>query len=130
MTDITADRVPVRRPAELFSDPLAPGALIPAGGMYVIDDNGLATPATTETPGPVRGIALRRADASDGADKVEGAQGCYLFETDGSITAADIGKKDAKVVDCHTVGIAGGPTAGRIFDVTEAGVFVEIGNRA
>lgn len=128
MADITADRVPVRRNAELFADPLAAGALIPCGAMYVIGDDGLATPATTETPGPVRGIALRRADAA--ADKVEGAQGCYLFENDGSITAADIGKKDAKVVDCHTVGITGGVTAGRIFDVTEAGVFVEIGNRA
>ena len=90
---------------------------------------GNATPATPDVAGPVRGIALRRADAAAGDVQVEGAPGCYLFENDGSITAGDIFAKDARVVDCHTVGITGTRTAGRIFDVTEEGVFVEIGKR-
>lgn len=130
MADTSQDRVLTRRNAELFVDPLAAGALIPMGGMYVLDAEGNATPATPDVAGPVRGIALRRADAAAGDVQVEGAQGCYLFENDGSITAGDIFTKDARVVDCHTVGITGTRTAGRIFDVTEEGVFVEIGKRA
>jgi len=129
MVDITADRAIAERGARGFADPLAEGAIIPAGAMYALDKSGFAIPAAADSPGPLRGVALRRADQTAGDALVEGKHGCIHFESDGSITRADIGKKNAKVVDCHTVGAAGSCTVGIIFDIDDAGVWVKVGHK-
>lgn len=129
MADTSQDRCVQKRCTRRMKDPLASDALIPAGGMYVLDKDGYATPATADHKGYVRGVALRRADAAAGDTAVHGACDCFLFENDGSITRAHIRTTNAKVVDCHTAGASGGCTAGRIVDVCEQGVWVHVGTR-
>ena len=129
MADITADRVADKRCTQRLADPLAPGALIPTGAAYVLDADGFATPATASSRGPVRGIALRRADAAAGDTVVHGATGCYLFVNDGSMSLVHTRTSNAKVVDCHTVGASGSCNVGRTIDVTDDGVWVLVGYR-
>lgn len=131
MADITEDRITAERCIKRLGDPLADGAVIPAGAMYCLDDEGKAVPASTNTGGPVRGIALRRADATAGHTHVEGAIGVYLFqnsETD-PILPAHVGKKNAKVQDCHTVNLGGTVSAGKVIELTDEGVFVQLGEK-
>ena len=130
MTDATADRVTPRRSGEQVTDTLAPGVCIPAGAMYGLTKEGLAAPVPIAgVNDPVRAVALRRADAAAGDTVVHGAPcGVWLFENDDAepVTLARIGK-NAGVVDGHTVKSSGMPSAGRIFDVTADGVWIEIG---
>ena len=131
MADITEDRITATRCLKSLGDPLADGAVIPAGAMYFLDANGCAVPATAQTEGPVRGIALRRADATAGDTHVQGAIGVYLFqnsETD-PILPAHVGKKNAKVEDCHTVNLGGSVSVGKVIEVTDEGVFVQLGSK-
>ena len=131
MADITEDRVSAERCIKRFADPLADGALIPAGAMYVLDGDGNAIPATASGSGPVRGIAMRRADAAAGATRVEGASGCWLFQNSATdpIGPQHVGKSNAKVEDCHTVSVGGSATVGKVIEVTDEGVFVQLGDK-
>lgn len=131
MADITQDRVLDKRCGERVGDRLAPDAIIPVGGMFVLDAEGLAAPAEADSSGPVRGVALRRADGPAGDTHVHGAaKGVYLFINSEAapITAADIGTS-AVVEDCHTVCKGSGAVAGVVFDVSDEGVWVELGRQ-
>ena len=46
MAALTQDRPTPEREGRLVSDPLADGVTLYAGGMYVLDGDGNATPAT------------------------------------------------------------------------------------
>lgn len=62
MTALTKDRLTSEREGRLVSDPLATGATIYAGSMYVLDAAGDATPATAAATTPVRAVARKRPD--------------------------------------------------------------------
>ena len=127
MAALTQDRRTPEREGRLVSDPLADGVTLYAGGMYVLDGDGNATPATADAANPVRAVALARASQPDGDQRVEGALGVFRFDNDGNaITRADIGG-DAFVVDDQTVAKTGTAKAGVVVDVDEAGVWVRIG---
>ena len=127
MAALTQDRPTPEREGRLVSDPLADGVTLYAGGMYVLDGDGNATPATAAATTPVRAVALARASQPDGDQRVEGALGVFRFDNDGNaITRADIGR-NAFVVDDQTVAKTGTAKAGVVVDVDEAGVWVRIG---
>ena len=127
MAALTQDRRTPEREGRLVSDPLADGVTLYAGGMYVLDGDGNATPATAAAANPVRAVALARASQPHGDQRVEGALGVFRFDNDGNaITRADIGG-DAFVVDDQTVAKTGTAKAGVVIDVDEAGVWVRIG---
>lgn len=127
MTALTQDRPTPEREGRMVSDPLADGVTLYAGGMYVLDGDGNATPATAAATTPVRAVALARASQPHGDQRVDGALGVFRFDNDGdSITRADIGR-NAFVVDDQTVAKTGTAKAGVVVDVDEAGVWVRIG---
>jgi len=128
MAALTQDRRTPEREGRLVSDPLADGVTLYAGGMYVLDGDGNATPATADAANPVRAVALARASQPDGDQRVDGVLGVlFRFDNDGdAITRADIGS-DAFVVDDQTVAKTGTAKAGVVVDVDEAGVWVRIG---
>lgn len=128
MAALTQDRPTPEREGRMVSDPLADGVTLYAGGMYVLDGDGNATPATAAATTPVRAVALARASQPHGDQRVDGALGVFRFDNDGdSITRADIGS-DAFVADDQTVAKTGGTAkAGVVVDVDEAGVWVRIG---
>ena len=127
MAALTQDRPTPEREGRMVSDPLADGVTLYAGGMYVLDGDGNATPATAAATTPVRAVALARASQPHGDQRVDGALGVFRFDNDGdSITRADIGR-NAFVVDDQTVAKTGTAKAGVVVDVDEAGVWVRIG---
>ena len=130
MAALTQDRPTPERDGRLVSDPLADGVTLYAGGMYVLDDDGNATPATAAAFTPVRAVATARASAAAGDSRVEGALGVFRFDNGSGaaeLTRADIGVA-AYVVDDQTVAKTGGAAkAGVVIDVDEAGVWVRIG---
>ena len=128
MAALTQDRPTPERDGRLVSDPLADGVTLYAGGMYVLDGDGNATPATAAATTPVRAVALARASQPHGDQRVDGVLGVlFRFDNDGdAITRADIGR-NAFVVDDQTVAKTGTAKAGVVVDVDEAGVWVRIG---
>ena len=129
MTALTQDRPTPERDGRMVSDPLADGVTLYAGGMYVLDGDGNATPATAAAFTPVRAVATARASAAAGDSRVEGALGVFRFDNGSGaaeLTRADIGAT-AYVVDDQTVGATGTCVAGPVFDVDDAGVWVRIG---
>ena len=129
MTALTQDRLTSERPARLVSDPLAAGAVIFAGGMYVLDATGAASAATAAATTAVRAVALQRANAAEGASTVQGQMGCFCFDNSAgaaALTRADIGADCYAADDC-TVKKTGTCLAGKVFDVDERGVWVRLG---
>ena len=127
MAALTQDRPTPEREGRMVSDPLADGVTLYAGGMYVLDGDGNATPATAAATTPVRAVALARASQPHGDQRVDGALGVFRFDNDGdAITRADIGAT-VYVVDDQTVAKTGTAKAGVVVDVDEAGVWVRIG---
>lgn len=131
MTALNKDRATPQRCADLVADPLAPGATIFAGSMYVLDASGDATPATAAATTPVRAVSRKRTVQADGAEHSDGVVGTFCFDNSagrGAITREHIGT-NAYAVDDQTVGNAGTCVAGEIFDVDERGVWVSVGTR-
>ena len=129
MAALTQDRPTPERDGRLVSDPLADGVTLYAGGMYVLDGDGNATPATAAATTPVRAVATARASAAAGDSRVEGALGVFRFDNGSGaaeLTRADIGAT-AYVVDDQTVAKTDTAKAGVVVDVDEAGVWVRIG---
>lgn len=136
MTALTKDRATPERDGRNFSDPLAAGATIYAGGMYLLDASGAAMPAAAQaavTTLKVRAVALQRAAASAGATLVNGARGVFRMDNAAGVdelTRADIGATcyaldDATVAKDHDTNKR--PAAGTVVDVDDAGVWVRIG---
>lgn len=135
MTALTKDRATDERDGRRVSDPLAAGATLYAGGMYLLDA-GNAKPAAAQagaTTLVVRAVAQARASAADGDTVVAGALGVFRFDNGAGadeITRADIGAAcyaldDATVTKTHDSNKR--PKAGTVFDVGTAGVWVRIG---
>ena len=114
--------------------PVKSGKTIYAGGLVVLS-GGYAQPATTATGLTCVGRAEEYVDNSDGADGVVNVRvrkGIFRYENSADadeLTQADIGK-DCYIVDDATVAKTdGGGTrsvAGKVFDVDDDGVWVEI----
>ena len=64
MTALTKDRMTSEREGRQVTDPLATGATVYAGSMYVLDASGNATPATAAATTPVRALARTRASTA------------------------------------------------------------------
>ena len=105
-------------------------------GSLVCLENGLAIAAKTATNLTAVGVAVEHIDASDSGQFVNVKKGIFLFMNSSGndeITAADIGK-DCYVVDDETVAKTDGDTgggatrsvAGKVFDVEENGVWVDL----
>ena len=129
MTALTKDRLTSEREGRLVSDPLATGATIYAGSMYVLDAAGDATPATAAATTPVRAVARKRAAHADGDTATDGSLGCFCF--DNSAGAAEIKRTDIGAVcyaaDDQTVAKTGTCQAGTVVDVDTRGVWVRVG---
>lgn len=126
MAQLTAPRDTQRRNGDVRSYPVG-GQIIWQGSLVAITADGKAVPASTD---PAL-ICLGRAEqTAHPGDNVTINRGTYLW-ANADATIADIGKL-AYAVDDQTVSVAPGgdpatrPVAGRIFDVTPAGVWVEI----
>lgn len=131
MTALNKDRATPRRAGVLRADPLAVLAVIYAGALYVLNNDGNATAATAAATKPVIGVANRRAVQADGDTVVHGEVGVFGFannEGAGAITRADIGG-NAYVVDDQTVAKTGTSIAGVIDDVADGVVWVRVGSQ-
>lgn len=129
MTALTKDRLTSEREGRLVSDPLATGATIYAGSMYVLDAAGDATPATAAATTPVRAVARKRAAHADGDTAADGSLGCFCF--DNSAGAAEIKRTDigaaCYAADDQTVKKTGTCRAGTVVDIDTRGVWVRVG---
>ena len=130
----TQSRLTPRRDGASVGDPVAAGARIFAGCLYVLDSDGNAVPAgnTVSSQAVVRAIATEDADNRDGAAgavRVSGLRvGCFAFASHGAaITRADIGKQ-VTVHDDQTITKDSNSkhVAGTVIDVDAAGVWVQI----
>ena len=129
MTALTKNRLTSEREGRLVSDPLATGATIYAGSMYVLDAAGDATPATAAATTPVRAVARKRAAHADGDTAADGSLGCFCF--DNSAGAAEIKRTDigaaCYAADDQTVKKTGTCRAGTVVDIDTRGVWVRVG---
>ena len=129
MTALTKDRLTPERDGRLVSDPLAVGATIYAGSMYVLDALGDAMPASDAATTPVRAVALQRATQAQGDSLVEGVLGCFCFDNSAGpdeIERTDIGAV-CYAADDQTVQKTGTCQAGTVVDVDARGVWVRVG---
>lgn len=129
MSALDKDRATPQRAGDLVADPLAVGVTIFTGAMYILDDDGNATPATAAAETPVRAVARKRAVQAEGDTHTDGALGVYQFANSAGaaeITRADIGA-NAFAADDQTVAKTGTCKAGVVFDVDDDGVWVRIG---
>ena len=129
MTALTKDRLTSEREGRQVTDPLAAGATVYAGSMYVLDASGNATPATAAATQAVRAVARTRASTAQEGSHVDGTLGCFCF--DNSAGAAEIKRTDIGAVcyaaDDQTVKKTGTCKAGTVIDVDTRGVWVRVG---
>ncbi len=132
MASLTQNRnTPRRAAAVVVSDPLAAGITLFAGGMYTLDAAGNAKPAVAADKKPVRAVCTKLAIQAEG-EAAQGERGVFCLENSAGaaeIKRADIGA-NAYVADDHTVAKTGTSIAGEIFDVDDAGVWVNVGTAA
>lgn len=135
MTALTNDRNTRFRQGNQVHDPAAAGVVIYEGALVCLDAAGNAVPGSTAADLTARGVAGTRVDNSDGVagDKsVASGRGIYHFANSDAdpVDRADIGST-AYIVDDQTVAATDGTStrsaAGKIVDLDEAGVWVEIG---
>lgn len=137
MTALSADRIaPQRATGDWFSDPVKASSAIYGGALVVLDASGWAVKASTATGLTVRGVAVKAADNSAGANgdvNVETERGVFRFANSAStdaITRAEIGDV-CYIVDDQTVAKTDGSSArsaaGTIVDVDAQGVWVRVG---
>ena len=129
MTALTKDRLASEREGRQVTDPLAAGATVYAGSMYVLDASGNATPATAAATTPVRALARTRASTARGDASVDGTLGCFCL--DNSAGADEIKRPDigaaCYAADDQTVKKTGTCKAGTVIDVDTRGVWVRVG---
>lgn len=103
--------------------------VIYAGALVAIDANGEAVNAGDTASTKVIGRAEQTVDNSDDGETITARRGCFWFDNDGNITAANIGD-NATVVDNQTVSLASETTndivAGKILAVDASlGVLID-----
>ena len=109
--------------------PVAAGVKIYEGSLVAIGADGYAKPAAKGTGLTAAGRAERFADNTGGADgdiTVKVARGVFVWDNDGSVTAAHV-LKDCYIVDDCTVTATstGSSKAGKVIAVSDDGVAVE-----
>ena len=132
MTALTARRRVKRRTGEIVTHPVAAGAHVFEGALVALE-GGYAKPAYEAGSLVAAGVARVAADntsGQDGAIKVDVMRGIFAFENAGDVTRGHIGAQ-AWMVDDQTVAAGsnsnGRSPAGKIVDVNEDGVWVDIG---
>jgi hypothetical protein len=132
MAALTERRLTKRRDGKRVSHPVAAGAVIHEGALVVLD-GGYAKPAHEASGLYAAGVAGESADNGNGANGAEAVvviRGVFAFASAGDITRAQIGAQ-AYMVDDQTVSASDNSgarsAAGKIIDVNEDGVWVEIG---
>lgn len=135
MAALTADRDTKQRSATLLTLPAAAAKIFYAGALIARDGNGRATPGATATT--LRGVGRGKARVDNsagaaGAVNVDIEKGIFRFANSTStdaITQANIGA-DCYIVDDQTVAFTSGSStrsvAGKIFDVDDQGVWVDM----
>lgn len=116
MTALTKDRPTAQRAGDLVADPLATAVTIYAGGMYVLDGSGDATPATAAATTPVRAGAQARGAGRGRRTDGRRARHLLLCQQRGgtAITRAHIGENAYAADDQKTVANAGTCIAGEV----------------
>lgn len=108
--------------------PVAAGAVIEAACMVALNAAGYAVEATKKAGETVAGASCGRADNTNGADgdvQIQVERGAYVWDQDGTVTAADT-LKSCYVSNSHTVTLEaeGSSRAGTVFQVEDDGVTV------
>ena len=134
MTALAKDRDTKARTGDKINLPVAAATTIYAGALVALDASGNATPGATATTLTGLGRAEEHVDNSGGSagdKRVEIRKGIFLFANSASsdeITRAEIGD-DCYIVDDQTVAKTNGSStrsvAGKVFDVDDAGVWVQ-----
>jgi hypothetical protein len=136
MTALAADRSTAQRRA--WGDrnlPVAANVKIWLAAMVSVDSSGLLRPARATATDRVVGVSRMRADNTGGAASAISCEiesdWVYAMANSGggdAITLADVGK-DCYAVDDQTVALTSDtnarPRAGKVWNVTEAGVWVK-----
>lgn len=134
MTALTKERNTPERLNKRCNDPMAAAAVIFAGALVVLDASGNAKKGGAGTGLTARGVAMATVDNSAGAagaESIETEKGTWRFENDGTDTVdrTHIGGT-AYIMDDQTVAATDGTgtrsAAGKIVDVDDLGVWVEI----
>lgn len=132
MAALVQDRKTPKRDGEEFNRPVAASTKIFAGSLVAINASGYLVPGSVSTTLKVQGRAEEYVDNSAGANgdltcKVR--RGVFLYDNDGTVALADIGKT-AYIVDDQTVadndGSSARSAAGVIEDVDSDGVWIRI----
>lgn len=132
MAALVQDRKTPKRDGEEFNRPVAASTKIFAGSLVAINASGYLVPGSVSTTLKVQGRAEEYVDNSAGANgdltcKVR--RGVFLYDNDGTVALADIGKT-SYIVDDQTVadndGLSARSAAGVIEDVDSDGVWVRI----
>jgi hypothetical protein len=132
MAALVQDRKTPKRDGEEINRPVAASTKIFAGSLVAINASGYLVPGSVSTTLKVQGRAEEYVDNSAGANgdltcKVR--RGVFLYDNDGTVALADIGKT-AYIVDDQTVadndGSEARSAAGVIEDVDSDGVWVRI----
>ena len=134
MSALTKDRDTKEKSGQKLGAPAAATKKFYAGAIVMLDASGNATPGATATTLKPGGRCCEQVDNSSGAagdETVEYEKGVFHFANSTStdeITRADI-TNNCYVVDDQTVAKTSGSNtrsiAGKIFDVDDAGVWVD-----
>lgn len=134
MTATTLARNTTLKEGHLLEIPVAAATKIPAGVMVQVNASGFAVNAAATVANRMAGIAVATADNSVGAagditvTVRRGIAGEFANSASGDLIAAADRLNNCYVVDNQTVaktdGSSSRPAAGKILDVTAAGVLV------
>jgi len=132
---LTRDRNTLHTDAHLVSHPVAGGVKIYAGALIVLNSSGFAAPGSTATTLTAIGRAEHFVDnllGANGAHQLMVMRGIFLYANLSAdlVTRAEIGKS-CYVVDDFSVAKTNGSNtrsiAGKVINVVDSGVWVEIG---
>jgi len=132
---LTTDRMTAKRDGCFVPHPVAANKTIYAGALVVLNASGYAEPGKTATGLTAVGKAGKQADnytATDGKVLVLVERGIFLYANTAAdaITRTEIGKSCYIINDysvAKTNGTGTRSIAGKVIDVTNEGVWVELG---
>jgi hypothetical protein len=133
MTQLTQGRLTPRRNGDQVGHPVAATTMLFVGCLLALNATGFAVPATA-AGGTVVGVNECDIDNTNGVDgdaQASARRGVFAFNNSAThaIARADIGAP-AFVEDDNTVAKTGTAVAGVIVDITDEGVWVDVGRYA
>lgn len=133
MTELTEGRLTPRRNGDQVGHPIAATKVLYTGGLVALNATGFAVPATAAGNNVV-GVNECDAGTTDSADgdfQASLRRDVFAFNNSATsvIARTDIGAP-AYVEDDNTVAKAGDAVAGVIVDITDEGVWVDVGRYA